>query len=306
MGKLLKKKQQELPMRHQRCWKNYNRSLVNRGSITLWIDEDFLKNHPGTESTKGRPKYKKTIIQTGWVLKTLYHLTFRSLEGYFNSLLKMLGSDILSPHYSLFCKRSSDVQKTLNKLSKRRPKEIILDASGLKIFGEGEWKTHKHGRDQKRRWIKLHVSVDPKTGECISTKVTNEKGADCKQVASLLKTTPKSVRKVYGDGAYDTKECRDLFYQKGIQEIIPPRKGAQIRKGVGMRIRNQAISEILGFGRDRDLWKKLKRYGKRSLVETFFSRLKITFGERLVCKKWENQLIETNLKVKILNQMTTA
>ena len=293
-------------MPHQRCWKKYNKSLVNRGSITFWVDPDFLKNHPGTESTKGRPRYKKTIIQTGWLLKTLYHLTFRSLEGFFNSLLKIIGADLISPDYSLFCKRSRDVEEILKKLSKRRPKEIILDASGLKIFGEGEWKTHKHGRDQKRRWIKLHVSVDPKTGECISTNVTNEKGADCKQVPVLLKSTPKTVKRVYGDGAYDTRECRDLFYQKGIQEIIPPRKGARIRKGEGIQRRNQAISEILGLGRDRDLWKKLKRYGKRSLVETFFSRLKTTFGEILACKKWENQLIETNLKVKILNQMNAA
>ena len=293
-------------MQHQRCWKKYNKSLVNRGSITFWIDEDFLKNHSETESTKGRPRYKKTIIQTGWILKTLYHLTFRSLEGFFNSLLKMIGADLISPDYSLFCKRSSDVQEILKKLSKKRPQEIILDASGLKIFGEGEWKTHKHGRDQKRRWIKLHVSVDPKTGDCISTKVTNEKGADCKQVKSLLKTIPRTVKKVYGDGAYDTRECRELFYQNNIQEIVPPRKGARIRKGEGMQRRNQAICEILGLRRDQDLWKKLKRYGKRSLVETFFSRLKTAFGERLACKKWENQVLETNLKVKILNKMTTA
>ena len=148
--------------------------------------------------------------------------------------------------------------------------------------------------------------MDPKTGECISTNVTNEKRADCKQVTSLLTATPRSVKRVYGDGAYDTRECRDLFYQKGIQEIIPPRKGARIRKREKMERRNQAISEILGLGRDRDLWKKLKQYGKRSLVETFFSRLKTAFGERLACKKWEIQVLETNLKVKILNQMTAA
>ena len=218
----------------------------------------------------------------------------------------MIGAELVSPDYSLFCRRSSDVEEMLKKLSKRRPKEVVLDASGLKIFGEGEWKTHKHGRDQKRRWIKLHVCIDPKTGECISTKVTNEKGADCKQVTPLLKIVPKTVKRAYGDGAYDTRECRKLFYQRGIREIIPPRKGAQLRKGEGMERRNQAIYEILGLGKDRDLWKKLKRYGKRSLVETFFSRLKIAFGERLACKKWENQVLEANLRVRMLNQMTAA
>lgn len=211
-------------MRHQknRCWKNYNKSLVNRGSITFWIDEDFLKYDSSIESTRGRLRYKNTIIQTGWVLKTLYHLTFRSLEGFFNSLLKMMGSKLTSPDYSLFCKRSKDIENLLKKLSERRPREIVLDVSGLTIFGEGEWKIHKHERDLRRRWIKLHLSVDPKIGECISTKVTDEKGTDCKQLKPLLEKTSKSVKKAYTDSAYDTKSCRYLFYQNNIEEIIPP------------------------------------------------------------------------------------
>ena len=187
--------------------------------MTFWVDPDFFKNQPGTESTKRRPRYKKTMIQTGWLLKTLYHLTFRSLEGFFHSLLKMIGADLISPDDSLFCKGSGDCTRCLRSQNLRG----------------GEWKTHKHRPDQKRRWIKLHVSVDPKTGECISTHVTNEKEADCKQV-----------------------------YGKGFNNM--------------------------GNAPRRDL----------------FSRLKTTFGERPACKKWENQLIETNFKVKILNQITTA
>ncbi len=145
-------------MLHKPNWSKYNKSLVQRGSITFWIDEDFLKNIGFQESTKGRPRYKSAIIHIGWVLKIAYKLTFRALQGYFTSLLKLLGIDAICPNYSLFCKRAKEVALLLPKLSSRRPLEIVVDASGLKIYGEGEWKTFKHGRDKKKKMDKSPCS----------------------------------------------------------------------------------------------------------------------------------------------------
>ena len=162
----------------KRCWQNYNKSLVKRGSITFWIDEGLLKSDSALESTKGRPKFKTSIIQAGWILRIVYKLTFRSLEGFFSSLLSMLESDIESPNYTLFCKRGHEVASLLPKLSNRRPLEVVIDTSGLKIFGAGEWRTYKHGREKRRRWIKVHVAVDPNTGECVSAIVTDETKGD--------------------------------------------------------------------------------------------------------------------------------
>ena len=193
----------------KRCWKEYNKSLVQRGSITFWIDEDLLKNDQIFDSTKGRPKFKQAILQSGWLLKTVYKLTFRSLEGYFNSLFSLVNSEIKSPHYSLFCKRGNEVKNLLPKLSNRRPMEIVIDASGLKIYGEGEWKTYKHGREKRRRWIKVHVAVDPKSGECIAAKVTDEKGGDASQLKDLPEGCPKGIKKGYADGAYDKKNVEN-------------------------------------------------------------------------------------------------
>jgi len=293
-------------MNNKRCWRNYNKSLVQRGSITFWIDKDFLKSSQTHTSTKGRPKFKKAIIQAGWLLKTAYKLTFRSLEGYFNSILEMVGSEASSPHYTLFCKRGKEVAELLPKLSNRRPKEIVIDASGLKVYGEGEWKTYKHGREKKRRWIKVHVAVDPKTGECIAAKITDEKGADSTQLKDLLSQCPKGIKKAYADGAYDTKNCRGLMYRKGIEDIIPPRKTGVLRRDQDLGNRNRAIKEILGLGGDYDLWKKLKGYGRRSLVETFFSRLKMLLGERLSSRKYVHQKIESLLRIFTLNKMAKA
>ena len=287
----------------KRCWREYNKSLVQRGSITLWIDEELLKNDQVFESTKGRPKFKKAILQAGWLLKTVYRLTFRSLEGYFNSLFSLVGSEVHSPHYTLFCKRGNEVKDLLPKLSNRRPMEIVVDASGLKIYGEGEWKTNKHGREKRRRWIKVHVAVDPKTGECIAAKVTDEKGADPSQLDSLLKGCPRSVKRAYADGAYDTQKCRKLLEERHIEDIIPPRKTGVLSKGNILKNRDKALREIRGLIGDIDLWKKLKGYGRRSLAETFFSRLKTILGERLSSRKFDHQTLESLLKIHVLNIM---
>ena len=181
--------------------------------------------------------------------------------------------------------------------------EIVVDASGLKIYGEGEWKTHKHGREKRRRWIKVHVAVDPNTGECIAAKITDEKGGDATQLPDLLKGCPGSVKKLYGDGAYDTKKCRKALQERNIEDIIPPRKTGGLSKKKELKNRNKALSEIKGLIGDSDLWKKLKGYGRRSLVETFFSRLKTILGEKLSSRKYDHQKLESLLKIHVLNIM---
>lgn len=289
---------------HKRNWKQYNRSLVQRGSITFWIDKKFLQEAKFQESTKGRPKFASSIIHMGWILKTVYKLTFRSLEGYFQSLLALLGIEQTVPHYSLFCKRGKEVAKLLPKLSSKRPMELVIDASGLKIYGEGEWKIHQHGREHVRKWIKVHVAVDPRSGECIAVEITDEKRGDPSQFPSLIHKSPKSVKIVYADGAYDTIRCRKTLSRKSIEGIIPPRKTGVLRNEKELSGRNNNLKEIRGLGGDIDLWKKLSRYGTRSLAETFFSRLKMLFGERLLCKKFENQKLETLLRIHSLNAIS--
>ena len=182
----------------------------------------------------------------------------------------------------------------------------MIDASGLKIFGEGEWKTYKHGREKRRRWIKIHAVVDPKTGECIAMKVTDEKGADPTQLEDLISKCPNGIQRGYADGAYDTIKCRDLLNKRGIEDIIPPRKTGVIRKEKQLKGRNNALKEIKGLGGDIELWKKLKGYGRRSLAETFFSRLKTVLGDRLASRKYAHQELECALKIRALNRMARA
>lgn len=287
----------------KRRWNQYNKDLVKRGSITFWIDEDLFQKGL-LEKTKGRPKYHTGIIQAGWVLKVVYKLTFRGLQGFFQSLLTLQNATGKCPDYTLFCKRAHEIE--LPKLSSRKPIAIVIDASGLKIFGEGEWKALKHGREKKRRWIKIHAAVDPKSGECVAVEITDDKTGDPGSFPKLVKKSPKSVKTVYADGAYDTKKCRDILYYYGIADIIPPRKTGVLQKDAALKNRNKQLAEIKGLNGDYELWKKLKGYGKRSLAETFFSRLKMMLGDRLQSRSYSHQKIEAYLRVVALNKMAKA
>jgi hypothetical protein len=154
--------------------------LVKRGSITFFIDPVALTEKP-EENKRGRPRlFSHPLIHLLLVLKIQYRLTYRTLEGFAKSILPYIQADIFLPTYSLICKRASKLEALLPKLSSRRPKVVLIDATGIKVYGEGEWKVKIHGASKRRTWIKLHIAVDEKTQEIIHLEITNGHEADCK------------------------------------------------------------------------------------------------------------------------------
>lgn len=290
----------------KRNWKEYNKSLVNKGSLTIWIDSDIHKQWISKTNQRGRPKFNNFVIKTGWILKIAYRLTFRTLQGFFDSILKLMKLSHQSPHYSLFSKRASEVQDILPKLSTRRPSDLVIDASGFKVYGEGEWKVKIHGKDKPRRWIKAHIGVDPSSQEIISLEVTDSSVGDSTMMPKLIDKAPKSVKKVSADGAYDGFKCRKYLHENKIEAVIPPPINACYRKEIEMEERNKALEIINYFGGDmtaRSIWKKIVGYHYRSLAETAFSSLKRFFGDRLQSKKMNTQTLELNLRCWVLNQI---
>jgi hypothetical protein len=159
----------------KRNWSKYNRNLVNRGRVTFWIKEETVSSWLTKSGRKGRPSFSTSVIRAGLIIKSVYNLPLRSLQGFLESLLLVLKVSLKSPNYSLFCKRAKEA------------------ASGLKIRGEGEWKVKIHGSEQRRGWIKLHAGVDPKTQELIAIKVTDEQTADSAAMPDLINKAPKSL-----------------------------------------------------------------------------------------------------------------
>ena len=204
----------------KRNWQEYNRKLVNRGNLFLWIDKTVLNEGIVKKKKRGHTAFSSSVIQTGWFLKTFYRCTLRSLQGFLNSLLQLMQQNLSSPHYSVFCRRAAQAAALLPKLSDRKPTDLVIDSSGLKIFGEGEWKDKVHRSHTRKSWIKLHLALDPKSQEIITSVLTDEKTADSSAVSALLEQSPQSIHKLLADGAYDKKSVRELLHQKGIDPCM--------------------------------------------------------------------------------------
>lgn len=287
----------------KRIWSQYNQNLVQRGSITFYLDIKALRSIKNfrSKSTGGRPQeFPLILIHILIMLKIQYSLPYRALEGFARSIFKWL----TIPTYSLICKRAKDLSSLLPKLSSKRPKVVLLDASGLKVYGEGEWKRKIHGIGRPRKWLKLHIAVDESSQEIVAEILTESNISDSKMVEPLLCSTSKSVKLVKADGGYDRRKVRDYVKKRGIDLLVPPPKNACIR-GIYPE-RDTAISVICGLGGDRSarsLWGKLTGYNYRVLVETAFSRLKRLFGPCLFSRTFDRQLVESRLKCLMLNEM---
>lgn len=297
-----------------RNWSQYNESLKKRGSLSLWISEDAIKKWKSPKNPRfiGAPqKYSNDAILCMMMLKVVYHLPYRQLIGFIVQIFKLMGLDLPIPHFTTVADRARSLGSVFKKLSKANPKDLVFDSSGFKIYGEGEWHMRKHGKQKRRRWKKFHIGICPKTHEIVLAEVTELEVADCEVAPKLIKKAPRSVKRVLGDGAYDTFECYRSAHERGCELLVPPRSGAVLKDGDDpwVKKRNESISEIIGLGNNEEsvkLWKKLKGYHRRSLVETSFSRFKGSFGPKLFSKNVNNQKVELQVKAYAMNQMTRA
>ena len=174
--------------------------MVNRGKIDFFIDPSILLGNP-KKNKKGRPSlFSLPLIQLLLILKIQYKLTYRALEGFSQSTLSLIQAGVILPTYSLICKRAGELDFILPKLSSSKSTTILIDATGIKVYGEGEWKVKVHGASKRRTWIKLHVAVDKKTQEIVRLEVTSSREADCKIGPEIINDLPSSVDTVIGDG----------------------------------------------------------------------------------------------------------
>jgi len=127
------------------------------------------------------------------------------------------------------------MEALLPKLSSRRPQVVLIDASGIKVYGEGEWKVKIHGVSKRRKWIKLHIAVDANTQEIIQLEVSHGHQADCKIGPKIIGKLPKATKTIMGDGGYDTKRCRKAIKSIGAKELIPPRENCRLTKDLERR-----------------------------------------------------------------------
>ena len=290
-------------------WKDYNESLVRRSDITFWFDEDVIDawEHTNDEPKIGRPfTYSDTAIECLLMLRELFRLPYRQTEGLGRALAKIMQADVTIPDYTSLAKRAAKLEIALDVAHRKGSIDVVVDSTGLKVFGEGEWKTRKHGISKRRTWRKLHLAINPKTQEIEAEVLTENSGHDADQVDDLLDQIDQPIDSFGGDGAYDQWKVYNRLAEEEIKAIIPPRRNAKIKQHGNASqppiSRDEAIRGIRRVGRKQ--WKKEVGYHRRSLAETAMYRLKCCFGDKLKNRELENQRAESRLRSKILNHFT--
>jgi IS5 family transposase len=290
----------------KRNWQKYNKELVQRGSITFLIDPNFFRTlRMKRAKNPGRPvQYPDSVIELLAFVKVHFKLAYRALQGFADCFLTNFFPNRKAPNYTLVCKRIKDLGKHLPQLPSNQEAVVILDASGMKIQGEGEWKVKIHGRGRPRKWVKVHLAVDAETQEIVAEVLTEANVGDSKMVATLLDQMKNQPNQIIADGGYDKKQAREEIKQRKIRSLIPPPRNARYKGSTSER--DRAILEIIGLGGDRrarSLWAKLTGYNLRVLVETAFSSLKRLFGDRFFSKTFERQQVESRIRCLIVNKL---
>jgi Transposase DDE domain len=290
-------------------WKKYNESLVRRGDITLWFEEDVIAawEHSNQEVKVGRPfTYSDTAIECLLTLRELFQLPYRQTEGLGRALVKLMEAEVAIPDFTSLAKRAAKLNISLDLGKTKGPIDVVIDSTGLKVFGAGEWRSEAYRKPKRRTWRKLHLSINAATQEIVAESLTSKRRDDADLAPELLAQIEPPVAKLYGDGAYDKWKLYDVLEQEKILPVIPPRRRAAIKRHgncAGPPLpRDEALRGIRRLGRKR--WKQEIGYHRRSLVETSMSRLKRAFGNRLKNKSFDNQQTEARLRCKLLNRFT--
>lgn len=297
-----------------RNWREYNQALVDRGKIAFWITDKALTEWKEKRKTgkRGKPRlYSNLAIETALTLREVFHLPLRQVEGFLASILLKMGSTLHAPDYSTLSLRAETLSVVIRVRDiKGESLHIVVDSTGAKVYGEGEWKVRKHGWSKHRTWKKLHLGIDEETGDILLGEVTGNDVADCEMLARLLAQVPMEtpIDQVSADGAFDRRMCYEALRKRGVKRItIPPQKQARIWRHGNTKAerlpRDENLRRIRNIGRKH--WKEENGYHRRSLAETAMFRLKTIFTDKVRARTEATQRVELLLRVKALNLMTT-
>ena len=309
MPKQKKTQSRPKPLYRVKNWSDYDKALVQRGSITFWLTDDFEKKwrHTGEKQRGSQFDYSDQAILIMLTMKEVFHFTNRQTEGFMRSLFALMKRNLPVPDHSTLSKRGKDLKVNLPKKSGQRL-NIVMDSTGLKIYGEGEWKVRQHGVSKRRTWRKLHIGANPEDGEIQAVILTENSVSDGDVVKTLLQQIEQEIAQFAADGAYDKRKVYDSLnaHSPEVDILIPPRKNARIWKHGNTKTqrlkRDENLRSIRKHGRQE--WKKQSGYHVRSLAETAMFRLKTIFGDGLSARLIETQTTQALIRCTALNRMT--
>ena len=286
-------------------WSAYNNGLKKRGSINLWVSTNLSEQWSWNGESKrgGQYEYSNVAIELCLTVGKVYNLALRQTEGFMSSFFEQCGWNLSVPSYTTICRRSKGLPVNLRSKRSRGITDIVVDSTGLKVYGEGEWKVRKHGAGKHRTWMKMHLAIDAENQQIKSVVLTSNSVEDSSAGISLIKSMKFRIGSLKGDGGYDKHKFREILKIRNIVQIIPPQSNAVINeKGLNYLIeRNESIKKIKRVGRKK--WKQQTGYHQRSKVETAMFRYKAIIGDHLSARVIHNQKTEVAIGCKILNVM---
>jgi len=291
-------------------WTEYEKALVQRGSITFWLSEDFQKVwlHEGEKQRGRQLEYSDKAIEIMLTIKEVFRLTNRGVEGFVRSVFQMMNVDLPVPDHSTLSKRGGGTLKVKLPKQSSGGLNFVMDSTGLKIYGEGEWKVRKHGYSKRRTWRKLHIGANPDNGEIQVALLTLNRVSDDAVVKEMLEQIEQELLSFAADGAYDKRKVYDALndHAPDVDVLMPPRKDAHIWQHGNLKAERLKRDENLRYIRKhgRQQWKEDSGYHVRSLAETVMFRLKTIFGDKLSARLLETQITQALIRCLALNKMT--
>jgi hypothetical protein len=287
-------------------WAAYDAGLRARGSLTVWFSPEAVAAWTAEPRTTrgGQPSYSALAIATALTLRAVFRLALRQTEGLIGSVLQLLGLDLPVPDHSTLSRRAETLEVPRPKAGSA-PVHLLVDSTGLRLCGPGEWLTEKHGTKRRRAWRVLHPATDADTGRIVASALTDKDADDGSQVGPLLDRIDGSVASFTGDGAYD----RDDVYAEvaarhpAAAVVVPPRANAVPSEAAAIAP-TQRDGHLRCFAeRGRMGWQKASGYNWRALVESDVSRWTRVLGDGLRSQTDGRQASEVAIAADVLNRM---
>jgi Transposase DDE domain len=288
-------------------WAEYDASLKRRGSLTVWFTSEAVaawRAEPRT-TPGGQPHYSSLAIGTALTMRMVFGLALRQTEGLIGSVIELLGLDLAVPDYSTVSRRAKTLELPPLRRSGTGPLHLVVDSTGLKLGGAGEWLIEKHGTSRRRSWRKRHIGIDADSGEIVAVEVTRKDVDDAAMADALLDQIADPIASFIADGGYDQDRVNQAVAKRhpDAAVIVPPREGAV----------PSASAESAPTQRDRHLrmiaergrmaWQKASGYNLRAKVEASIGRYKRVIGDALRSRTDQTEATEVAIAATALNRM---
>jgi hypothetical protein len=287
-------------------WADYEAGLRARGSLTIWFSDEAIEGWraEARAGRGGQPRYSSLAIITALTLRAVFRLALRQTEGLIGSILALLGLDLPVPDHSTMSRRAETLEVPRPRCG-REPVHLLVDSTGLKLCGPGEWLEEKHGTKRRRAWRKLHLATDADTGDIVASLLTDKDADDGSRVGPLLDRVDGPVASFTGDGAFDRD---DVYAEVATRHpdatvIVPPRSSAVPSAAAETDPTQRDLHLGCIAERGRMGWQRTSGYSWRALVEADNSRWKRVIGDGLRSRTDGRQETEVAIAANVLNRM---